>query len=358
MLVVIIFTFMVIASYLGLMVWLYIGIQETKSFPKTSNERPVISVVVSLKNEAGNVSSLLKGLLGLDYPKEKLEIILVNDNSTDGTFQSLRAFESVSVIVLDSSGAGKKQAIETAVNMAVGEWVLVTDADCEVPSSWVNSMVQSIEVESKMILGPVFIKPTISFLTQLQSIEFLGLQGTTCGSAGMGYPISANAANMMFKKDVFEDLKPYQDNYEFKTGDDQFLLMAITNRYPHSVNYSLNKESIIYTNPVKTWRKYFSQRIRWASKGRAYSQLTPKLTGLLVVAFSLVILIDWNLGFQTDDLRLAFLPVLVKMTLDLLVILPMKKFSGVKVNPIFYPISVLVYAWTVVITVVIGLFRK
>jgi len=358
MLVVLVITLAVFPIYGALMVWLYFGVQETKSAKQFTSDSPLVSIIVALRDENKNVNSLLKGLIAQNYPNEKLEIILVNDNSNDNTLELLKAFESSTVKVFNNTGNGKKQAIETGVRNATGEWILVTDADCEIPSSWVVSMLGRITPKSKMVLGPVFIKNADSFLEQLQSIEFLGLQGTTCGSAGMGYPISANAANMLFQKDVFEELNPYQDNYHLKTGDDQFLLMAVTNKYPQSVIYSLDEGSIIFTHPVKTWKKYFDQRIRWASKGSSYSQELPKMVGLLVVAISLIILVDWNIGFQDENLKLAFLPILAKMALDLFVIFPMKRFSGVKVNPIYYPISTIVYAFVVVFTVIAGFFRK
>lgn len=358
MVVVMVLTLVVIALYIALISWFYTGIQESRLASNLINEFPAVSIVVSFRNESENVLGLLNGLLVLDYPKEKLEIILVNDHSSDNTLALLNSFKSSTVKVVNSTGDGKKQAIETAVNIASGEWILMTDADCEIPKSWVKSMVSRISSKSKMILGPVFIKNTHSFLGQLQSIEFLGLQGTTCGSAGKGHPVSANAANMLFRLETFKELNPYHNNYDLKTGDDQFLLMAVTNAYPESVGYSLNKGSIIFTYPVPTWKKYFNQRIRWASKGSAYTQHFPKMVGLLVLVVSIFIIVDLNIGFLTNNLKLMFLPFLVKMAVDFLVIYPMKRFSRVKVNLLYYPLSTLVYSFVVVFTVIAGWVKK
>lgn len=360
MITLIIISVAVLVIYSALMIWLFVGIYSA-SLPKlhsTNSMNPSVTIIVSLRNESTNIGVLLEGLQALKYPENLLEIILVNDHSTDSTYEDLLMFQSSQITILNNEGAGKKRAIETGVEVAKGDWVAVTDADCIIPKTWLSSMVKSITDNSKMILGPVFISDTNSFLGSLQAIEFLGLQGATAGSAGMRKPISANAANMLFRKDVFEEVNPYVDNYELKTGDDQFLLMAISSRYSNSVVYSKRKESIVLTKPVDNFRQYMSQRIRWASKGSSYSQFIPQLVGMIVFITSLLVMIDFAYAVKTENWVVFIIPFSIKLVCDLWVVLPMKRFSNTSINPFYYLGSTMLYPLVVVVSVMAGLVRK
>ena len=346
----------IICFYVLVMLWLAFGISKTNNF-KESSTKPSVSIIVSLRNESHNVDALLNGLKSLKYPKSQFEIILVNDNSTDSTYQDLLKYQSFEVTILNNSGEGKKKAIEAGIAASKHEWIALTDADCKVPEQWIDSMVKSISETTKMVLGPVFISNTKGFLNSFQAIEFLGLQGATAGSAGMGNPVSANAANMMFRKDVFEELNPYADNYHLKTGDDQFLLMAVSEQYPSSVVYSKRKDSIVRTNPVSTWNHYINQRIRWASKGSSYSQLSPKIVGMIVFFTSLVFPVLLIGGWSFMDMELVVVLVSFKVISDVLVVFTMRAFAEISFNPFHYLLSIILYPFVVVGSVVGGLLK-
>ena len=338
------------------MVWLYQGINTELVATSDPKPLPSVTIVVSLKNESKNVVSLIHGLKEIDYPLEKLELILVDDNSTDDTYNILQRYSNEKVYVVKNKGVGKKQAIETGISLSKSKWIAVTDADCNVPKTWISSMVESITDQVQMILGPVFIQEKDGFINSLQVIEFLGLQGTTAGSAGKGKPVSANAANMLFRKEAFLKVNPYVNNYALKTGDDQFLLMAILEEFPTGIVYSLKTESIVITNPVKTWKKYFKQRIRWASKGKSYSNWFIKAVGLLVFGTSFLIVTSVFSGVILRNWTPFYILLTGKLLADLLVIIPMKSFSNSKFNLFEYIGSGLLYPFVVVYTLIRGLF--
>ncbi len=322
------------------------------------NPQPRISIVVALKNEASNIEPLLASIKGLDYPKEKLELILVDDNSSDATLSLLQSYVSDSINVFSSTGSGKKQALEMGIKNAIGDWIAVTDADCELPKSWLSSMVRYISNETKMVLGPVFVSESKGFLPEIQTIEFLALQGATSGSAGIGNPISANGANMFFEKKAFQTVKPYESNYHLKTGDDQFLMMAIKNKYQNAIVYAQDKNAIVSTQPVNSWNKYIAQRVRWASKGSAYSDTTIKLKGAVIFMTSLLVASSLIYGVLIGNYYLAFGFILVKMLVDLTLIAPMKRFSGRSFSMLSLIGSAILYPFVVVLSVGLGFLKK
>ena len=101
---------------------------------------PKVSVLVPAHNEEKIIRLKLENLMKLDYPRDKLQIIVVNDGSTDGTVREVRGFQrlntDVNVEVLDSSGRrGKTASLNLALNYAKGEVVVVSDADCFLSSN-------------------------------------------------------------------------------------------------------------------------------------------------------------------------------------------------------------------------------
>ncbi len=318
---------------------------------------PSVSVVVALKNEKTQVVDLIRSLSEICFDGD-FEIILVDDHSSDDTYALLLDTIPIGFQVLKNNGIGKKQAIETGVKHASKAWVAVTDADCLMSKHWLTALVGSRKTETKMVLGPVFIAHSNSDFLSLQKMEFLGLQGATAGSACMGSPILANGANMMFKREVFLELNPYEDNYHLKTGDDQFLMLAIHSKYPGSCTYAFDKEAIVSTFPVICFKKYWEQRVRWASKGSSYTHADILYTGLIVFLTSCIVIGSVVYGLAMGSFGLTFGFLLIKIVVDYPLVKQMAKFSNATINPVHFLISGFIYPLVVVFAVVAGFLKK
>lgn len=116
-------------AYLGFPAWLLLRRFWRSNPVRQEPILPSVSVVIAVHNEAQNLVHKLRNLSGLDYPPDKLEVILVSDGSTDATNQVLAAWasERVRVEVL-SDHRGKAAALNRGVEMARGEIVVFTDA--------------------------------------------------------------------------------------------------------------------------------------------------------------------------------------------------------------------------------------
>jgi cellulose synthase/poly-beta-1,6-N-acetylglucosamine synthase-like glycosyltransferase len=90
---------------------------------------PFVSVVITAYNEEKDLEAKLKNTLALDYPKDKLEIIVASDCSTDRTDDIVRSFESHGVkLYRQPKRLGKTAAQNTTAEMAAGEMILFSDA--------------------------------------------------------------------------------------------------------------------------------------------------------------------------------------------------------------------------------------
>ena len=163
---------------------------------------------------------------------------------------------------------------------------------------------------------------------------------------------------MLFKRDVFLELNPYTNNKNLRTGDDQYLMMAIHESYPLGVTYALNREAIIYTHPVKQMKRYWEQRIRWASKGSTYKQTEIVAVGLVVFLTSLIAVEAVVYGWKNQNYMVAFGFILAKGLIDFPLVNKMAKFAGRKIQFLDYLASVIVYPFVVVLSVLLGFFKR
>src|SRR5690606_15317055 len=192
--------------------WITLGCFKIKWFcldnPKVQTS---FTVVVPFRNERENLLILLNSFSKLDYPKDLFEVILVNDSSNE-KFQ-LSNFD-FKVLVLENqriSDSPKKDAINTAIQKASFEWILTTDADCEVPEKWLWVLDNFIQknLKAKMICGLVFTKNNSHFLSRFQLLDFMSLQSATIGTFGIRKPFMCNGANFAYQKSFFKDLQGF-----------------------------------------------------------------------------------------------------------------------------------------------------
>ncbi len=276
-----------------------------------SNEEPKtkISVIIPARNEEENISGLLQALQNQTYPKELFEVIVVDDHSTDRTANVVQQFPAVKLLQLKEDGINsyKKKAIETGIATALGELIVTTDADCLPSESWLKTIAAfKEEKKSVFIAAPVVLTPnpsplrgegSNSLLSIFQQLDFMVLQGITGAAVYKKQLSMCNGANLAYEKNAFDKVNGFAGIDNIASGDDMLLMHKIWKQYPDKVHYLKSKEVIVSTQPMKTWKAFFNQRIRWASKARHYGDKRIILVLLLVYLFNLSFLALAIAGF-------------------------------------------------------------
>lgn len=252
-----------------------------------------ITVIIPVRNEAHNIGALLKDLSQQTYDSSLFDVIIANDGSTDNTSYVLDTFKrntSISLKIIDldqseKSSAPKKRAIQTALNQAKGTLIVTTDGDCRVSPDWILSIAQAYEItNAKLISGPVTFTAENSLTDHLQTVEFSSLIGSGAASIAAGSPSMCNGANLAYEKKIFEELGGFSGNEHIASGDDEFLMHKIAERFPGSVHFLKDTRAIVLTSSHKKWQDFFHQRKRWASKWKHYSN--PLTVALAIYIFS------------------------------------------------------------------------
>jgi len=282
------------------------------STPKTS-----FSIIVPFRNEAENLPILLASLERLNYPTELFEVILVDDESEEKYDLRSTIYDLKIILNQRKSNSPKKDAIETAIQIAKHNWIVTTDADCEVPENWLAIFDAKInETQAKMCVGSVGYTTETGFLHDFQNTDFLSLQGVTAGSFGIGKPFMCNGANFAYEKDFFHQLNGFEGNNNLASGDDVFLLQKALKVAPEKIAY-LGNLNVVFTKSCDSWKTLLHQRVRWASKTSAYANWYPKILGAIVFLTNLSgILLLVTPFYKLGTLQLAIYFWILKFGMD------------------------------------------
>ena len=334
---------------------LFYGFNRMKRFSKKEfTPKTSFTIVVPFRNEKENLPNLLHSISLLHYPKELVEVILVDDDSEEVFSVQYSVFSLKVIKNIRKSNSPKKDAIETAIQIAKNDWIITTDADCLVQKDWLTIYDQYIqENEVEMVASGVCYVPKKDFLSAFQNLDFLSLQGATIGSFGINQPFMCNGANFAYSKQFFKELNGFQGNETIASGDDVFLLQKAVSVAPEKVGFLLAKESIVATKPVVTWSELFQQRVRWASKSTGYSSVYGKLLALVVFGGNLSWIVSfllWLIGFLDQNIFMLF--VALKFLIDFILICKTANFFESKLqyvlaSSLLYPlfsVSVAVYS--------------
>jgi cellulose synthase/poly-beta-1,6-N-acetylglucosamine synthase-like glycosyltransferase len=289
-----------------------------------------ISVIIAARNEEENIGKLLRSIDSQSYPKELFEVIVVDDHSNDNTAAIAAGFPFVKLIRLqfDNINSYKKKAIETGIAAGTGDMIVVTDADCIVKPGWLKTLAAFKEnTRAVFIAAPVAVENKPTLLETFQALDFMVLQGITAASVQKRIHNMCNGANLAYERKAFFEVNGFAGIDHIASGDDMLLMQKISPHFPGHIFYLLSKEAIVATEPAKTWKEFFNQRIRWASKATNYNDIKIFSALFLVYFFNCALLALLIAGFWRPYMWIAFLAILLgKIIIELIFIYPVAKF--------------------------------
>ena len=317
--------------------------------PASGIRYPVsISVIIPARNEENNLPALLKGLTEQSYDKNLFEVIVVDDHSTDDTPEIVKQFAVAGIKLISlkdhvpSQGINsyKKKAIEIAIAQSKGEFIVTTDADCVVPTNWLQNIAAFYEqYKPAFIVMPVSYACRNNFLEIFQALDFMTLQGITSAAVHKNAHSMCNGANLAYSRKAFDTVDGFKGINDIASGDDMLLMHKIYKQYPDGIKYLKSKDVIVHTEPMHSWKDFFNQRVRWASKADKYDDKRIFAVLLLVYLFNLLLLliplatIFYNPVFSIDNCQLSivnfwFLLLILKIIVELFFLYPVAAFFG------------------------------
>ena len=307
-----------------------LGMRRLPSFePDNREPEHSFSIVVVFRDEVDSLPTLTEHFEQLDYPKEKFEVLFIDDSSADGSLELVKSLQgdipglNLKVYELKTpSSSPKKEALEMGVREAAFDWIISTDADCVFEADFLKAYDQFLMSHpSKMVAGPVVFEAKDSFLHRFQSLDFLSLQGATMGGFGgkdsipLVRPFMCNGANICYNKETFLQLGGYEGNKEIASGDDVFLLEKMLASHGDEVHFIKSRAALVRTGPKQTWKELIEQRKRWAAKSTSYENGFAKTVGILVLLANFSLILGFALGL-TGSMAWSYLGILMVMKIN------------------------------------------
>jgi len=251
-----------------------------------------VTLLIPVRNEEKNLPHIQHDLSLQDYPNDLFEIIYINDHSTDSSLELIKQFSKeqsqVKNFSLPHDQQGKKCALRLGVIMATYKYVIQTDADCRLNSSFISAHVSAIKNGYQLSAGPVRYHIGTGVFSKVEALEFYSLAGITAGSILKGKPVLCNAANLSYSATLFTDAFPYLKDRRHPSGDDVFLLEYAVKKQLN-IAFIQNPMAVVETRGAGNLQAFINQRIRWGSKAKYYSNPALLTLGVLVYMMNLMI---------------------------------------------------------------------
>lgn len=326
-----------------------------------------VSVIIPARNETLNIANCIHSVLAQTYPLSLIEIIVVDDHSTDDTAHIVQVLSlvhsNIRLIKLQqpvTNMAYKKRAIQEGIIKATGSLIVTTDADCTHQKCWLEALIQCHEkYQAQFIAAPVSYITKKNILSIFQSLDFITMQGITGASVYKQFHTMCNGANLAYTKKAFETVNGFSGIDNVPTGDDMLLMHKIYRLDPSKVIYLKSKEAIVSTYPAYSWKDFFQQRIRWASKASHYDDKRIFWALLLVYFFNVWFLILLIGSFWKWEYLLAIPAlIIIKAAVEIWFLIPVISFFNQRKWLIWFPFLQPLHIIYVIISGWLGKFGK
>jgi len=337
----------IICFYLLLHVIYFTGIKKSLRLGTLArNDYPTVSVIVAAKNEELNIFSCISSLIDIDYPEDKLEIILVNDNSDDSTLRIMQEeTKGISKFKILTTGdysnkelRGKTRALSYGIENSSGSIIMMTDADCIVKPEWIKSTVQYYDADTGMVNGISAIETGDNLFYKMQAIDWVYLLALASASTGIGSPLACIGNNQSYTRKAYESAGGYA-GLDFSVTEDLAMMRAVKKKTAYRVILPINPDCVVMTNPCLNLKELASQKRRWFRGGTGMNIL-GYFTGLCLYTANAVLLT----GFLYAPLNIYALFIAIKIVSELLIILPFYNRIGLSKLMIYYPLFQLYFA--------------
>lgn len=306
-----------LASYIFLGLLLRGNIQAIPI--RQSSWQPTVSIVVAVRNEEKYLRDCLTSLSRIDYPEEKLDIIVVDDASSDGSTSIIESFAknfNVDFVRLEEGQKekpGKAGALLAGIEKSRGEIVFITDADCIVPQSWVRDMLAGFHKRTGIVGGFTLLQPPVTIFEKLQAMDWFFLLSVASAASQFNKPITWVGNNLAVRRAAYDQVGGYRQLGE-SFVEDFALIDAVDRETEWQCRFYASPGSLVRTHAATTWNELYTQRKRWGlgvSSARPFG-LWIMWSGFLVHLFLIV-----SIFFSFP---LAILALIVKIGMDFLIL--------------------------------------
>ena len=219
-----------------------------------------VSFLVPAYNEEETLENTVESLIDLDYPKDKKEIIIINDGSKDRTLEIAKKLEKKysEVRVLNKENSGKANSLNEAIKIAKGELIAVTDADSYPRKDSLKKMIGHFEEKGvAAVTSRVLVKNKKNYLERFQVLDYSIIAWTRKLLDFVNSVYVTNGPLSIYRKEVVKKLGGFDPNN--LTEDIEVTWHILSEGYKTRMSYS----AVVYTTVPDKLKTWVNQRVRW-----------------------------------------------------------------------------------------------
>ncbi len=212
---------------------------------------PLISIIIPAYNEEKTIKGTLSSVAAIDYPKDRLDVIAINDGSNDSTFQVMQKFLEEHDVphfrILSHKNKGKAASMNTAIAMAKGEFFACLDADSFVDSKTLRKMLHLYYKENDSQLAVItpamkVYKPK-NILQKIQWIEYLLMVFVGRITSHLDAIYVAPGPFSLYRKDIIQEVGGFDEHtltedqeIAYRLQEKQYRIKQCFDGYVHTVS--------------------------------------------------------------------------------------------------------------------------
>lgn len=258
----------------------------------SSKELPFLSILLPAYNEETHIKKCILSVLQADYPKDKLEIIVIDDGSTDKTYEIVNSIKDGRIKLFRKENSGKAASLNFGLKKVRGKIISTLDADSYIEKNAIKKMMPYFEDEEvAAVTSAVKVKEEgrSGILKTIQKIEYIFVIFTRKILSYIdAVPVTPGPLSM-FRKEVFEKVGPFDEK---SILEDQEIALRI-----QSHNYRIESaiEAEVYTEVPENLSDLIKQRVRWHRGGirnniKYLNMISPNYGdfGIIIMPFTFI----------------------------------------------------------------------
>ncbi len=316
---------LILIIFFCIQVYSLIMINSSPSLIKLDeNNFPKVSLLLAARNEEALIIRSLDSIADLDYPPDKLQVLIGDDNSSDRTNELVREYiagkKNFSLIqVTENLGRarGKGNVLAHLARLATGEFFFITDVDVQLPNGWIKGLLKGFKETTGIVSGTTMCARGSLFAT-MQSIDWIHFMGYIKAFANGGVSCTSVGNNMAVRASAYKETGGYEE-MEFSITEDYTLFRNVTGN-GWGWNTILTKETLGLAWYLSDPREMLHQRKRWLIGARELPlnwKIMIVLYGLFIPAIAVLFIyspkqamIVWGLKMAIQTIFISRLTIL------------------------------------------------
>ncbi|MEM5825790.1 MAG: glycosyltransferase family 2 protein [Candidatus Aenigmatarchaeota archaeon] len=235
---------------------------------------PSVSIIVPAHNEEGNISRIINNIANLNYPKEKIEVILIDDGSSDATYEIMkkevkkmkRKNEAKKIswkILKNNARLGKATSLNKGIRIARKRFVAVIDADSKLhEDALYHCMLRFFDdgkenLDVAAVTSNILVDKNSRLLQKLQNIEFMLIASLRKLQERLNIIMATPGPLSVFRRDVLLKLGGFDESNLTEDIEIAWRLLA------HNYKIRMAFDAKVWSDYPATLKKWWKQRTRW-----------------------------------------------------------------------------------------------